>query len=57
MADELTDDERNSFDSLADFQVNVFNLIMDRIFQSLESCFVQHKQLHKRFILFGPSKV
>ena len=45
MTDELTDDERNSFDSVADFWVSVFNLIMDHLVRSLESCFVQHKQL------------
>jgi len=33
---------------LADFRVNVFNLKMDRIVQSLELRFVQHKQLYKR---------
>ena len=35
MADELVNDEGNSSDPLADFGVNVFNLIMDRIVQSL----------------------
>ena len=43
MADELVKDERDSSDPLADFRVNVFNLIMDRIGQSLELRFVQHK--------------
>jgi hypothetical protein len=31
MADELVNDERDSSDPLADFRVNVFNLIIDRI--------------------------
>ena len=56
MADELTDDERNSSDSLADFRVNVFSLIMDRIVQSLESRFVQHKQLYKDLSCLDPVK-
>jgi hypothetical protein len=47
MAGELVNVEGNSSDPLADFRVNVFNLIMDRIGQSLELRFVQHKQLYK----------
>lgn len=56
MRDELIDDERNSSDSLADFRVNVFNPIMDCIVQSLESHFVQHKQLYKNLFCLDPVK-
>ncbi|GBN04308.1 hypothetical protein AVEN_188264-1 [Araneus ventricosus] len=57
MADELANDEGNSSDPLVDFRVNVFNLIMDCIVQSLEDRFVQHKQLYKDLlILLRPSK-
>lgn len=56
MAEELIDDEINSSDSLADFRVNVFNPIMDRILQSLESRFVQHKQLYKDLSCLDPAK-
>ena len=56
MANELTGDETNSLDSLADFRVNVFNLIMDRIVQSLESHFVQHEQLYKDLFCLDPTK-
>lgn len=45
MADELIEDEANCFDPLTNFKINVFNLVMDRIVQSLDSRFVQHKQL------------
>ncbi|XP_064089909.1 uncharacterized protein LOC135203907 [Macrobrachium nipponense] len=47
MADELASDKGSSSDPLVGFRINVFNLIMDRIVQSLESRFVQHKQLYK----------
>jgi hypothetical protein len=56
MADELVNDEGNSSDPLADFRVNVFNLIMDRIVQSLELRFVQHKQLYKDLSSLDPAK-
>ena len=56
MADELVKDERDSSDPLADFRVNVFNLIMDRIVQSLELRFVQHKQLYKDLSFLYPAK-
>jgi hypothetical protein len=56
MVDELIDDEGNSSDSLADFRVNVFNLIMDCIVQSLDSRSVQHKGCIKIYPV-GPSKV
>ena len=36
--------------------VNVFNLIMDRIVQSLELRFVQHKQLYKDVSYLDPAK-
>ena len=52
MADELVNDEGNSS---ADFQVNVFNLIMDCIGQSLELRFVQHKQLYKELSCLDPA--
>jgi hypothetical protein len=42
--------------TLADFRVNVFNLIMDRIVQSLELRFVQHKQLYKDLSSLDPAK-
>ncbi|XP_064100752.1 uncharacterized protein LOC135211369 [Macrobrachium nipponense] len=47
MADELASDEGSSSDPQVDFRVSVFYLIMDRIVQSLESRFIQHKQLYK----------
>ena len=56
MADELVNDEGNSSDPLADFRVNVFNLIMDRIVQSLELRFVQHKQLYKDLSCLDPTQ-
>ena len=56
MADELDNDQGNSSDPLADFRVNVFNLIMDRIVQSLELRFVQHKQLYKDLSFLYPAK-
>ena len=55
MAGELVNDEGNSSDPLTDFRVNVFNLIMDRIGQSLELRFVQHKQLYKELSCLDPS--
>ena len=55
MAGELVNDEGNSSDPLVDFRVNVFNLIMDRIGQSLELRFVQHKQLYKELSCLDPS--
>ncbi|GBL92030.1 hypothetical protein AVEN_102585-1 [Araneus ventricosus] len=54
MADELANDEGNSSDPLVDFRVNVFSLIMDRIVQSLEDRFVQHKQLYKDLSCLDP---
>jgi hypothetical protein len=56
MVDELIDDEGNSSDSLADFRVNVFNLIMDRIVQSLDSRFVQHRKLYKDLSCLDPAE-
>ena len=56
MADELVNDERDSSDPLADCRVNVFNLIMDRIVQSLELRFAQHKQLYKDLSSLDPTK-
>lgn len=41
---------------LAYFRVNVFNLKMDRIVQSLELRFVQHKQLYKDLSCLDPAK-
>jgi len=55
MADELVNDEGNSSDPLADFRVNVVNLIMDRIVQSLELRCVQHKQLYKDLSCLDPA--
>ena len=34
----------------------MFSLIMDRIVQSLESCFVQRKQLYKDLSCLDPAK-
>ena len=41
---------------LTDFRVNVFNLKMDRIVQSLELWFVQNKQLYKDLSCLDPAK-
>ncbi|GBN70425.1 hypothetical protein AVEN_227428-1 [Araneus ventricosus] len=54
MADELANDEGNSSDPVIGFRVNVFILIMDRIVQSLEDRFVQHKQLYKDLSCLDP---
>ena len=56
MADELVNDERNSSNPLADFRVNVLNLIMDRIVQSLELRLVQHKKFYKDLSFLDPAK-
>jgi hypothetical protein len=56
MADELIDHEGNSSDTLANFRVNVFNLIMDHIVQSLDSRFVQHKKLYRHLSCLDPAK-
>uniref|UniRef100_A0A0L8H745 HAT C-terminal dimerisation domain-containing protein n=1 Tax=Octopus bimaculoides TaxID=37653 RepID=A0A0L8H745_OCTBM len=56
MEDGLVNDEGSSSDSLTNFRVNVFNLIMDRIVKSLESKFVQHKQLYKDLSCLDPAK-
>ncbi|XP_077295474.1 zinc finger MYM-type protein 1-like [Arctopsyche grandis] len=55
MADEVTNDEGNSSDPLADFRITVFNLIMDRIVQSLQSRFIHHKQLYKDLSWLDPA--
>ena len=52
--DELIDDEGSFSDHLDDYRLNVFNLIMDRILQSLELRFTQHKQLYKDLSCFDP---
>lgn len=54
MADELVNDEENSSDTLTDFRLNVFNLIMDPI---VKLRFVQQKQLYKELSCLGPTKV
>jgi hypothetical protein len=52
---ELANDERDTSDSLTDFRVNVYNVVLDRVIQSLETRFTAHHDLYRDMSAFDPS--
>ena len=52
---EPSSDDRDTSNLLNDFRVHTFNVIMDRVIQSLDSRFTPRRQLYKDLAYFDPS--
>ena len=55
MAGEDCRDERDTSDSLQDYEVNVFNVVMDHVVELLKNRFLSHKSLFTDLQYFDPS--
>ena len=48
-------DEQDTSDSVKDFKVNAHNVIMDRVVESFERSFVDHRPLYMDMAFLDPS--
>ena len=51
----MASDERDTSDSVKDFDVNTHNVIMDRVVESFERRFVDHRSLYMDMACLNPS--